>query len=147
MSAVLTEVLVDRWVKHVLEQGKKPYIWNGKGPDVFDCSGLFTFCAFLATSGKVDRRRSWNTDTIWRECEPTEVPELGTLCLYRANDSDPNDMDHVEMFLGREMCFGASGGGRDTLTPKPSACVQTKLSYMHHPRFAGFRKPHKLLTP
>lgn len=144
MSAELTEVLVSRFVQVAQHQMGKPYTWNAKGPAAFDCSGLLTFAGFVATAGKKDLRGTHNAQAIYDFCEPVLVPELGTLCLYRSKDG--SHISHVEIYLGREMCFGASGGDQHTLSPTPGARVQVKLSYLSHPGFAGFRRPDKLLT-
>ena len=56
-----------------------PYLWGGKTPDAFDCSGFVGYvCKQLGVEFSV-----WFTDTIYGESLPVSDPRPGDICFYR----------------------------------------------------------------
>jgi cell wall-associated NlpC family hydrolase len=133
-------------------QGKS-YVWDAKGPEQFDCSGLVTYV--IRECGGPELRSTHNTTKLYTMLEPwlleleraflrgipTEVLSAldilpGTLVFY----GEPGGVDHVMIATGDGRVFGATGGGRSTTTPKPGACVQFRATVGYRPGVRGFRK-------
>lgn len=112
----------------------KPYIWGAKGPDAFDCSGLIT--AGLLACGFDDWRQTHNSARLFDKLQSTNKPEPGDFVFY----GPPHRITHVMVVWFEGQVYGASGGNRDTLTPRPGAAVQTKKRVFYRRDFRGFRK-------
>lgn len=115
-----------------------PYIWGGKGPDCFDCSGLVTWA--LLRCGGPDLRDTHNSARLFDVSSPVDVPKPGDLAFYRA----AKRIEHVMVVLGHidgsAIVFGASGGGSSTTKPNTKAFVTLKPDANYRPGFAGFRR-------
>lgn len=93
-----------KFIEIVLAQAGKQYVWGAKGPDVFDCSGLFYYAATqvgLANFG------GWTGAQVndWNHMQEISEGELqrGDLIFYGAYPCD-----HVAMYLGPGQRFHAS---------------------------------------
>ena len=109
-------------VQEALAQLGKPYIWEAKGPDSFDCSGLFNW-AFRAI-GKDITRTTWTMAST--------LPTVPLNDLRRGDLLMTNGGEHVVMYLGPEnggTVLEAAGNGSTTTTPQPGQMVKyTKLA-------------------
>lgn len=123
-----------QFVEWCQSQLGKPYIWGAKGPDTFDCSGLIT--AGLLACGHEDWRQTHNSARLFDKLEPVEKPEVGDFAFY----GPPHRVTHVMVVWFDGQVYGASGGNRDTITPRPGAAVQTKRRVFYRRDFRGFRK-------
>lgn len=141
-----------RFLACALAQMGSPYIYGAKGRlvriglRVFDCSGLFTW-AFREVGGP-DWTQSHNTDRIWDDCKPVTAARAGTLVLY-GKRADPKagtkvNPEHVMIYLGAGVVFGASGGDHTTLTLADAAAVDARVkphaSYLDRHDCLGFRE-------
>lgn len=81
-----------------------PYVWGGKAPGGFDCSGLVAY----AYGGQVPSF----TDALFDATYRVETPAPGDIVLYEYSDSQqPNvRFPHVELFLSDTRCYGARFG-------------------------------------
>jgi cell wall-associated NlpC family hydrolase len=124
------------------------YRWGGKQPrGGLDCSGLVTWC--LKVVGGPDLRQSHNSDVLWAELPPVEVPVAGDLAFYGAKD----DPSHVVICLGGqdEPIIGANGGGSKTtsyeLATASRAEVKRKPDPRYRPDLLGYRSTRFWWTP
>lgn len=143
-------VPVDTFMQILLSNEDTPYLWDGKSPLGFDCSGLITYSLWKA--GGPDWRANHNTDGLFRELEPVAIPRPGVLAFYAsAHPKFPGDVEHVMACAGtwdaagswKCRVFGASGGDSTTTTLERAkaqgAHVRFWDSHLYRPRFAGFR--------
>jgi len=118
-----------------LQQEGKPYVWDSKGPDTFDCSGLVT-AGYLAV-GLPDWRATHSSALLWSELPEIHYLQVGDLCFW----DDP--IDHVMVWWGDGRCFGASGGNKTTDSVMKAAQRGARVHFTHgiqyRPRFRGFR--------
>lgn len=115
-------------------QKGKPYIWGGKGPNTFDCSGIVT--AGLFACGWKDWRQTHNSARLFEVLEPVQIAELGDLAFY----GPPNKITHVMVCWHGGGVYGASGGNSSTTKPTAGAAVKFKKSVDYRRDFRGFRK-------
>ncbi len=125
--------------------GKADLLWTPTIPirspwpdDVFDCCGLMT-CG-VEFAGGPDWRFTENANSLWHRLTPTLFPRPWDWVFYGTPGygETPSHADHVECMDDTGRRIGAIGGGKRTLEPKPSACVQ----YRVNPRtndFLGYR--------
>lgn len=138
-----------------------PYLWGAKGQKFYtgdptpayalDCSGAATVC--LKDVGAPNLTATHNTDKLWQELAPVEVPLPGDLAFYGGRS--PTDVEHVEMVVAvvgpaSIVTCGASGGGSRTTTlelaQKTRAMVKSHHTHLYRPDFRGFRSVAALLT-
>jgi cell wall-associated NlpC family hydrolase len=82
-------------------------LWGQKGPDVFDCSGLFTWA--LKEVGGPDLRHTENAQGLFdltRELGPGELPLHGDAVFYGA---DEHGIIHVAVYRGDGSVVSADG--------------------------------------
>lgn len=137
-----------RLLAHALAQEGKPYRWNGKGPQHFDCSGLITYAIKLA--GGPDLRATHNAHRLWTELEPLEALLPGDIALacygYRRTVDNAIRCTHIMLAVGDGRVFGACGGGKQTLTDADAARdnafvrFRRRVHYRDPDDFIGFRK-------
>ncbi len=133
-----------------------PYLWGSKYPAKggLDCSGLVTWCLSsvnaipaqaLPDATKLKRgayfRTFWNADRLFRELEPTDVPQAGDVACY----GKPTHCSHVMLCTGVGTgVIGASGGDQTTTSPEEAkrrgAAVKPYPSHLYRKDFIGFRK-------
>ena len=127
------------------------YVWGGRGPGVFDCSGLVLHC--LWHSGGPDWRATYWSGRLWRELPPTARPQPGDLAFY----GPPGSVNHVMAVLGASTngvdypLVGASGGDRGCVSVEVArqrrAFVKRKPTHLYRPGFKGFRSLYHLDKP
>ncbi|MFD1934679.1 MULTISPECIES: C40 family peptidase [Nonomuraea] len=91
-----------------LSQLGKPYVWAADGPSSYDCSGL-TMRAWEKVGVRIDH---W-TGTQWTSGPHIPLNRLkrGDLLFYGRETSDPGDIHHVGLFVGRGMMVHAPQTG------------------------------------
>jgi len=102
----------DTFVKLAIDQLGFPVMWGGKGPAVFDCSGLVTF--LLWRIGGPDLRQIDNAQALYnhtRELAPktTDAPVPGDLCFFGGG---PESIEHVAIWLAGGNVISADGATR-----------------------------------
>ena len=108
---------VREFLAAVLGEFGKPYIWDAKGPDSYDCSGLVT--ASLRNVGGPDWRSSHWTGRLWSDLAEVHELELkpGHLAFYLSGIAAPDHLvDHVEVVLPYGLTVGARGGGHTCIS-------------------------------
>lgn len=140
-------------LKLQLELLGKPYRWNAKGPDAFDCSGFITWPLWKVTG--IDLRATHNTDRMLAEWEPLRFPVAGCVALFGGKklangEWDPTDVEHAMVVLPLDgglpdLLIGACGGGRSILTLEDArrADARVKVKRDDHYRtkeFRGYRR-------
>lgn len=105
----------------LLSEGQKylgnSYLWGGKIPPFFDCSGFVGWCyksTELLSSDVVSY-----TGTLWQACTKTDDPYYGDMVFWKGSNGTPDDANaHVEIFLGWKdkeqgtyWTIGSAGGG------------------------------------
>ncbi|GLW10262.1 hypothetical protein Misp01_53900 [Microtetraspora sp. NBRC 13810] len=91
-----------------LTQLGKPYVWAADGPDSYDCSGL-TMRAWEQVGVRLDH---W-TGTQWTSGPhiPTGDLRRGDLVFFGRITSNPGDIHHVGIYIGRGMMVHAPQTG------------------------------------
>lgn len=142
----------DGFLAAALAHAGRPYTWDCKGPEAFDCSGLITYT--LWECGGPDWRTTYTAARLFKVLEPFVVetkafgetlvpmdPPAGVLAFYGPPpDAEERRSMHVMICVGDGRVFGACGGGPQTLTPQRGACVQYRGSLRYRPDFAGLRR-------
>ncbi|MFZ5440446.1 MAG: NlpC/P60 family protein [Myxococcota bacterium] len=144
-------ILVPRsaYYRHCLEQLARavPYVWGGRRDDGLDCSGFVVLALFKASEGRIDWRKTHNTDTLWTTLPRISEGEVlpGDLALYWGPaPKDANDVSHVMVCAGAGMCFGQAWGGPADTDAKRSRELGhvTKVMPVHYRAdLAGFVRP------
>jgi len=136
----------EKFIKVALSKMGAWYQWDGKGPDVFDCSGLVAFA--LKEAGGPDVRDTFNAQKMW---DSWPLPSMmtgagvmpGDLCLY--GDMATGRIWHVMLAVGvGGLVFGAAGGDHTTTSiaeaQRRGARVQLWESKDSMSGFAGYRR-------
>ncbi|MFE3452743.1 NlpC/P60 family protein [Nonomuraea sp. NPDC059194] len=91
-----------------LSQLGKPYVWAADGPSSYDCSGL-TMRAWEKVGVRIDH---W-TGTQWTSGPHIPLNQLqrGDLLFYGRVTSNPGDIHHVGIFVGKGMMVHAPQTG------------------------------------
>lgn len=102
-------LVTDKYVSLALKQNGKRYVSGGKGPDVFDCSGLVYYV--LTSTGLADKNyvgcscqyqvASKYTKKVASstESDPTSKLQYGDLIYYKRSAN--GGWDHVTIYLGK----------------------------------------------
>lgn len=150
---------IQRLMKTALHLIGSPYLWGAKGwqrwtaggvetleRQAFDCSGFYTHC--LSAVGGEDLRFSHNTDRLWAELAPIDVPRFGALAFY--GGSGPADVSHVMLCVGGGLVVGASGGDSSTTSLERAEAQDARVrvfeTHAYRKDFRGFRMPHVPLS-
>ena len=103
-------------------------LWGAKGDDLFDCSGLVTWC--LWKCGGADLRNQFNSQRLYRTCveyKKGDEPQPGDLAFYGHSDKQ---IIHVAILVSRGRVISASGASGKVLTideaRQRGACVELK---------------------
>ena len=113
-----------------------PYIWGGDDPvDGFDCSGMCV--EILKSVGVLSRKGDWSAHGLYRLFEGNEVdtPVEGCLVFW----GQPAYITHVEFVISDNLCIGASGGGRRTLTWRDAVRQNAYIKIRPWPNRGGDR--------
>jgi cell wall-associated NlpC family hydrolase len=97
----------ERFVGAVESKLGAPVVWAAKGPDSFDCSGLFTWA--LMKVGGPDIRHTENAQGLFnltRALGPGEIPLHGDAVFYGA---DEHSIIHVAVYRGDGSVISADG--------------------------------------
>ncbi|GAA2606942.1 hypothetical protein GCM10010399_42340 [Dactylosporangium fulvum] len=108
-SSCDTGSVADKAVCQAREQLGKPYVWGGKGPKNFDCSGLTHYVyakaglkwSYYTAAGQYDygRTKHWAVST--KDLRP------GDLLFF---DWSGGGIDHVGIYIGGNQMIEASSG-------------------------------------
>jgi cell wall-associated NlpC family hydrolase len=110
-------------VQEALQQLGKPYIWGARGPESFDCSGLFVW-SFRA----VNKDSGGNTYGIMQN-----TPQVDPSQIQRGDLIIVNGGEHVIMWLGDGSILEAAGNGPSTTVPTPGQSVQRNPASSYPP--------------
>ena len=93
-----------------LTQLGKPYQWGAAGPDTYDCSGL-TMVAWAHAGVSLLHFTGYQ----WDEGPHVPLDQLqrGDLLFYATNNSDPDTIHHVGIYIGNGMMVDAPFTGAD----------------------------------
>jgi len=90
-----------------------PYLWGGDDAvGGFDCSGMCI--EILKSVGVLPRKGDWTANGLRNLFISKEVGFVWPGCLVFFGNEDL--ITHVEFAVSEDLCIGASGGGRRTLT-------------------------------
>jgi cell wall-associated NlpC family hydrolase len=101
-----------------------PYVWGGKGPGSFDCSGLVEWS--LAQAGVAMPRVAADQARSGPQI-PLRQLEAGDLLFYHTDPTAPGYISHVAIYIG---------GGQMIQAPQPGQLVQV-VPADFGPEFAG----------
>jgi len=86
------------------------YIWGGNNPHQgFDCSGFVIWILQVFNSLPSG---DWTAEGLRQHFPPTTTPVPGDLMFFGTKTG----ATHVMMFIGNNLCVGASGGDRTCIT-------------------------------
>jgi cell wall-associated NlpC family hydrolase len=97
----------DRFVQAVESKVGHPVLWAAKGPDAFDCSGLYTWA--YKEIGGLDLRHTENAQGLFnltRALEPGELPLHGDAVFY---GTDEKSIIHIAVYRGDGSIISADG--------------------------------------
>ena len=111
-----------------------PYLWAGDDPSGLDCSGYVIEC--LKSVGKVKSKFDTTADGLLKMLSDQEypTPTVGGLFFYMKGDK----ATHVGIYVGRSLCWSASGGNSTTDSPQ-KAWDQNAFIKQHPIRFENIR--------
>jgi cell wall-associated NlpC family hydrolase len=104
------------------------YIWGGSNPHIgFDCSG---FCIWILQVFNILPSGDWTADGLKRHFPSTTIAEVGDLIFYGTKAG----ATHVMMFIGNELCVGASGGDHTCTTEEiaKQKGAMVKIKQVHY---------------
>lgn len=105
----------------LLAEGQKylghAYLWGGKTPEYFDCSGFVGWC--YKQTGLLSQDVVSYTGTLWQACTQVDSPYYGDMVFWKGSNGTPDAVNaHVEIFLGWRdkdagtyWTIGSAGGG------------------------------------
>ena len=145
MSLAADAILRRDFVVEALAHLGAPVLWGAKGPDVFDCSGLVTWC--LARVGGPDWKTTHNTDRLWAECPLGNDHQPGDLAFWYSKAEDAaakGDVEHVAICLAGGHILTADGATSHIMSLEGAkasgARVRVRETVHYRPRFAGYRR-------
>lgn len=111
----------------LLAQKGKTALMGAKGPNAFDCSGLFT-CALLSVGGP-NMRLTWNAQKLHDAAPKTASPLPGDAIFY---GQDANSVVHIAIWCANGWVISASGATHriSTIEAAEAAGASVRL----HPR-------------
>lgn len=131
-------LLLHGWL---LDQFGKPYTWDSKGPESFDCSGLVT-CG-MKRVGLPDWTLTHGTARLWAELEATDEPMPMDLCFFGLVQGGQLTNGHVMTLWDDGRVYGACGGNSHVtsveLAKKANAYVKFQLGTHYRHDFIGYR--------
>lgn len=88
------------------------YSWGGDGPSGFDCSGYTN--EILKSVGKIGRKEDFTANQLYYMFPKVDKPQAGVLAFWY--NKERTKIIHVELCKNDWQTYGASGGGRRTIT-------------------------------
>ena len=119
-----------------------PYKWGGNDPmDGLDCSALVNI--YLKIRGILEEKEDLSSKMLWERFEKSKIrfPKRGCLVFYT---NSAGNVNHVDIYLGKNMVIGAIGGRRSTLSLASAKLHQAfvKVEHINHNRMLkGFLNP------
>lgn len=105
-----------------------PYLWGGKGPDAFDCSGFVCHCLRMAIPSITDMCAARLYDWSFNKDLPVKEM-LGALVFFSHPDESPM-IDHVGICIGNGYYIESAGGDHTTtsvaVAENQGACVRIR---------------------
>lgn len=123
----LTSAQLSRLLRAALSRRGLPYVWGGRGPRVFDCSGLVQWS--FAQAGIVMPRVAAD-QALTGPAVPLSEAAPGDLLFYHTDPTDPHYISHVAIYLGHGLMIQAPEPGLDvevvpvTLGPELAGVVR-----------------------
>lgn len=102
-------------IKFAMRERGKPYVWGATGPDSYDCSGLL-LRAFESAGISLPRvsRDQYKAGARLK----VEKAQPGDLLFWAYDESDPNTIHHVAMYIGNGQIVEAQQSGVPVHTRK-----------------------------
>lgn len=120
--------LIEEAMKHL----GKPYVWGGKGPNGFDCSGFVQY-VFATALGKSVPAPTWTQMTLGVEVQRADL-KPGDLIFFRGGD-------HVAIYIGEyEGVDSYIHAGGPTSGPNPTAQDKVMIYPMTRDTMTSFRR-------
>lgn len=159
MSPLAAAPTRQRFIELAGDQRGCPYIYGAKGEHyedpnsdtrerVFDCSGLVTFCLYMA--GGPDWRTDHNADRLFKDLPAVMAPKPGDLAFY-----GPPGGPAVHVVIcygnGNGSIIGANGGNSDCTSLEKSHQRQAFVKVdtrgpKYRKDFIGFRSLAQFLS-
>jgi cell wall-associated NlpC family hydrolase len=129
----------------------KPVLWGSKGPEIYDCSGLYTRGLYELTRGTeledlLDWRATHNTDALFAGLDLVYgTPLPGDAVFYwPAKRRDDFDVEHVAVLAEGGLVITADGASSRIHTIEAAkeahAIVRVRGDVNYRPRLAGYRR-------
>lgn len=128
----------ESFVRSALRHVGAPYLWRGKGLDIwtpeglrsnglgvlaYDCSGLVT--SALRDAGGPDWRASHSAQTLFDTLTPAPTADrFGVLRFYGAS---PTAVTHVAIGLGNGLVLEAAGGDSHTTSLQAARAANARV--------------------
>ncbi|WP_257154649.1 C40 family peptidase [Bacillus cereus] len=79
-----------------------PYVWAGRAPPNFDCSGLIEW-----SYNKVGIRISGTAESMYNATVPVDNPAPGDLVFFQGTYKE--GISHIGIYIGNNRMFNAGG--------------------------------------
>lgn len=111
-----------KFIAWQLAQKGKTVLWAAKGPNEFDCSGLYT--SGIRASGGPDLRLTWNAQRLFDASLPTSVPLAGDAVFY---GTSIHQVIHIATWCPNGWVLSASGATRRIKTVEDARAVGAEV--------------------
>ena len=114
---------------HAMSHLGVPYVFNTKGPDRFDCSGLILYCAEREGLGQLPHAAK-ELYNLGRPVQRWQLLPGDMVCFDTVRDKDPSD--HVGFYIGGNCFVHASS--------KQHKVVVSELTDYYLEKYSGARR-------